>query len=233
MTTLIARSTPVNKDWILENLSAYDEDGVIQRVEFRESINEIDFYVSDVVLGNTIIDSLISNIDLSFSLANQTYTIKPLNNIIFSSDNGSTQQIINTGSQIPVLFNNIQRSDNNYSYNSGIITVSDIGWYEIKYSINAEQSTSNQRTSIRSILQYSENPGSAWTEVSGGYAWGYSRNVAQGDFTLSSSSSYLSMIKGSQLRLIIQRHGGTGTLRTFQNQCSILVKLSEYIRPYQ
>jgi hypothetical protein len=54
--------------------------------------------------------------------------------------NGITTQTFNTTS-ITVLFGTSVRTDTEFSYNAGVVTVSEAGWYDIVYDITTQATT--------------------------------------------------------------------------------------------
>lgn len=132
--------------------------------------------------------------------------------VILSRHNGNVSQTFST-TLTTLLFGTNVRTDSNYTYNSGVITINNTGNYLINFDASFASTTNNVTASQTGI--YKNNvivPGSLT----------YSNHSASSDgvFTVS-SSIMVPASSGDTIKVVSSRFSGSGSLVTQVNGCRL------------
>lgn len=132
-----------------------------------------------------------------------------------SRHNGAVVQTFTT-TPVIVLFNTNVRNDSIFTYNAGVITVSESGWYEVSYDISVAVTNNNETNTQAEILING-------TPLTGTLSYMHHRIAAQGRGT-SSGTVAVNLAVNDTISIRASRTSGIGSLTTLANACRLNIQ---------
>ena len=135
-------------------------------------------------------------------------------NLALHRHNGAVTQTFSTLTTL--LFGTSVRTDANYTYLNGDITVAAAGWYEITVDA-AYTGTTNNRTISETVTRVNG------VTVPGSYAYGYHRTIAEGLQTTTSTTRVL-LAANDVITIAGRVFAGGGSIQTIAGACRLNIK---------
>lgn len=135
-------------------------------------------------------------------------------NLALHRHNGAVTQTFSALTTL--LFGTSVRTDANYTYLNGAVTVTAAGWYEITTDV-AYTGTTNNRTISETVTRING------VTVPGSYAYGYHRTIAQGLQTTTSTVRVL-LAANDVITIAGRVFSGGGSIQTIANACRLNIK---------
>jgi hypothetical protein len=129
--------------------------------------------------------------------------------------NGATTQNF-TNTPINVLFNTSVRNDSAYTYNAGVITINEAGWYDIVFDVSVTITNNNESNSQAQFLLNG-------TPIAGTLSYMHHRTAAQGRGTASATAK-INLAVNDTISVQAVRTSGTGTMVTLANACRLNIQ---------
>lgn len=154
----------------------------------------------------------------------QTLTIEIGRSIVLRQNAGLTQTFNTTSTT--VLFNTDIRTDSEFSYSAGQVTVNNAGWYEIIYEVSVEHTTStgffSTATATAQSSIYINGVESTGTRS---YAWFHGAAPAGSTMT---GRAVLNLSASDTVEVQVVRSGGTNLgLQTIAQGCRLLIQSTD------
>lgn len=128
--------------------------------------------------------------------------------------NGAVTQTFTT-TPVTVLFGTNIRNDGIYSYNAGVVTVTQAGWYDIAYSVSANNNNNNETVTQAQFLRNG-------TALEGTLAYMVQRNTTNGRTTCTVQAK-VNLSANDTIAVSLVRISGTGAPVTIANACRLLI----------
>ena len=157
--------------------------------------------------ANITANSLITQ---SYFAANATTKKKHLHR-----HNGATTQNFTT-TPINVLFDTNVRNDAAYTYNTGVVTINEAGWYEITFDISV-RTTNNSESNSQAQILLNGSP------IAGTLSYMHHRIAAQGRGTASATTK-VNLAVNDTISVQVVRTSGGGTMVTLADACRLNIQ---------